>query len=125
MRRKLELELGEPVEKLGDLYHNAARELHSVIPVGNNHLLSVQQLLHSSYWYKSEARFVESWQVLNAAIREAQELGKFDGDHLGLQARDWLTCFQGINQETAAGPMSEFDREMRRRVWCVLDTWDW
>lgn len=21
--------------------------------------------------------------------------------------------------------MSEFEREMRRRVWCVLDTWDW
>lgn len=75
LQQKIEVELGEPIDSLGDQYHNAARELHSVIPVGHNHILSVQQLLHSSYWYKTEARYVESWHVLNAAIREAQELG--------------------------------------------------
>ncbi|POR38437.1 Putative transcriptional regulatory protein C3C7.04 [Tolypocladium paradoxum] len=105
LQRKLEVDLGETTQKLTEKYHNAARELHSVIPVGNNHLLNVQSLLHSCYWYKSEARFVECWHVLSAAIREAQELG--------------------IHQEAVAGPMSEFEREMRRRVWCVLDTWDW
>ncbi|PNY28957.1 transcriptional regulatory protein [Tolypocladium capitatum] len=105
LQRKLEVDLGETTQKLTERYHNAARELHSVIPVGNNHLLNVQSLLHSCYWYKSEARFVECWHVLSAAIREAQELG--------------------IHQEAVAGPMSEFEREMRRRVWCVLDTWDW
>ncbi|KAG6005966.1 hypothetical protein E4U43_000515 [Claviceps pusilla] len=105
LQRKLETDLGQSTQKLTEQYHNAARELHSVIPVRSNHLLNVQTLLHSCFWYKSEARFVECWHVLSAAIREAQELG--------------------IHQETVSGPMPEFDREMRRRVWCILDTWDW
>ncbi|TWU78202.1 hypothetical protein ED733_007866 [Metarhizium rileyi] len=105
LQRKLEMELGQNPQKLTEQYHNAARELHGAIPVGNNHLLNVQSLLHSCYWYKSEARFVECRHVLSAAIREAQELG--------------------IHKETVAGHMSEFDREMRRRIWCILDTWDW
>lgn len=75
LQRKLETDLGESTQKLTERYHNIARELHSVIPVGHNHLLNVQQLLHSCYWYKSEARFVECWHVLSSAIREAQELG--------------------------------------------------
>ncbi|PHH79744.1 hypothetical protein CDD82_2201 [Ophiocordyceps australis] len=105
LQQKLETDLGQTTQQLTESYHNAARELHSVIPVGNNHLLNVQTLLHSCYWYKSEARFVECWHVLSAAIREAQGLD--------------------INQESIAGPMTEFEREMRRRIWCVLDTWDW
>ncbi|KAG5979892.1 hypothetical protein E4U55_004650 [Claviceps digitariae] len=105
LQRKLETDLGQSTQKLTEQYHNAARELHSVIPVRSNHLLNVQSLLHSCFWYKSEARFVECWHVLSAAIREAQELG--------------------IHKETVTGPIPEFDREMRRRVWCILDTWDW
>ncbi|OAA73606.1 Fungal specific transcription factor [Cordyceps fumosorosea ARSEF 2679] len=99
------MELGEPVYRLSNRYHNAARELHSVIPISSNHILNVQHLLHSSYWYKSEARFVESWHALSTAIREAQALG--------------------MHQDQLAGSISEFDFEMRRRLWCVLDTWDW
>ncbi|PHH65615.1 hypothetical protein CDD81_2050 [Ophiocordyceps australis] len=105
LQHKLETDLGQSTQQLTESYHNAARELHSVIPVGNNHLLNVQSLLHSCYWYKSEARFVECWHVLSSAIREAQELD--------------------IHQESIAGPMTEFEREMRRRIWCILDTWDW
>jgi hypothetical protein len=105
LQRKMEMDLGENMQNLTERYHNAARELHSAIPVGNSHLLNVQSLLHSCYWYKSEARFVECWHVLSAAIREAQALG--------------------IHKESVTGLTSEFDREMRRRIWCVLDTWDW
>lgn len=70
------LELDEDTQRLCERYHNVARELHSVIPVGHNHVYNVQSLLHSCYWYKSEARFVECWHVLSSAIREAQELGE-------------------------------------------------
>ncbi|KHN93799.1 uncharacterized protein MAM_08326 [Metarhizium album ARSEF 1941] len=105
LERKLEVDLGQSTQKLAEKYHNAGRELHGAIPVGNNHLLNVQSLLHSCYWYRSEARFVECWHVLSALIREAQELG--------------------IHKETVSGHMSEFDREMRRRIWCILNTWDW
>ena len=75
LRRKLESDLGQPTQKLSEQFHGAARELHSVIPVRSNHLLNVQFLLHSCYWYRSEARFVEAWHVLSTAVREAQELG--------------------------------------------------
>lgn len=105
LQRKLEVDLGDSMQKLSERYHNAARELHSVLPMDRNHLLNVQSLLHSCYWYKSEARFVECWHVLSAAIREAQELG--------------------FHQEAVTGHIAEFDREMQRRLWCVLDTWDW
>ncbi|ODA83455.1 hypothetical protein RJ55_01969 [Drechmeria coniospora] len=106
LQHKLESDLGEgSIRKLAERYHGAARELHSVIPIGNNHLLNVQSLLHSCYWYQSEASFVESWHVLSAAIREAQGLG--------------------FHQESVAGDVPEFDCEIRRRLWCILDTWDW
>lgn len=75
LRATLEKDLGVPVRELTDRYHDAARELHSVIPVGQNHVFSVQYLLHSCYWFKAEARFVECWHVLGSAVREAQMLG--------------------------------------------------
>lgn len=87
LQRKLQQDLGATTQELTAKYHNAARELHSVIPVGNNHLLNIQSLLHSCYWYKSEARFVECWHVLSAAIREAQELGQLAlGHHFSAMA---------------------------------------
>ncbi|KAK2590890.1 hypothetical protein QQS21_011427 [Conoideocrella luteorostrata] len=30
-----------------------------------------------------------------------------------------------LHQDQMVGAISEFDFEMRRRLWCVLDTWDW
>ncbi|RGP70420.1 hypothetical protein FSPOR_3995 [Fusarium sporotrichioides] len=104
LQAKLEGDLGHPIQRIAEQYHETARELASAIPLGHSHLTNVQQLLHSCYWFKSEARFVECWHVLNAAIREAQELS--------------------IHKEAKAGPLSELDLEMRRRVWCILDTWD-
>lgn len=76
MGASLEADLGRTVQQLTDLYHDAARELHSAIPVGNTHMFTVQYLLHSCYWFKAEARFVECWHVLGAAIREGQNLGE-------------------------------------------------
>ena len=74
LQKKLESDLGQTTQKLAERYHNAARELHSAVPVDCNHLFNVQQLLHSCCWLTSEGRFVESWHVLNSAVREAQEL---------------------------------------------------
>ncbi|RDA89538.1 hypothetical protein CP533_0350 [Ophiocordyceps camponoti-saundersi (nom. inval.)] len=96
---------GLSAEELSEQLHNAVRELSSVIPVGHFHMYNVQRLLHSCYWYKAEARFVEAWHVLSAAIREGQELG--------------------LHREPPEGTETEHEREMRRRLWCVLDTWDW
>jgi hypothetical protein len=73
----VEVELSEPAEKLTVEYHKAATELGRVIPVGHCHLLNIQWMLHSIYWYKSEAKFVEAWHVIGAAVREAHELGEY------------------------------------------------
>ncbi|KAJ4271686.1 hypothetical protein NW762_000391 [Fusarium torreyae] len=105
LQRKLEVGLDDTIQRITEQYHEAARELGSAVPLGHSHLINVQYLLHSCYWFKSEARFIECWHVLNSAVREAQELS--------------------IHQESKAGQLSEFDLEMRRRVWCILDTWDW
>lgn len=126
LQQRLEEDLAESVQTLTERYHNAARELHSVISVGHSHLVNVQQLLHSCYWYKGEVRFVECWHVLAAAIREAQELGKCQW--VRFDASAWARAdhaILGIHRESHAGAIPEFEREMRRRVWCILDTWDW
>ncbi|KAM0389160.1 hypothetical protein ACHAQC_009038 [Fusarium culmorum] len=101
----VEIELSEPSDKLTVDYHSAATELGRVIPLGHCHLLNIQWMLHSIYWYKAEARFVEAWHVIGAAVREAHELG--------------------LHRTAIAEGLSEFEREMRRRVWCILDCWDW
>ena len=75
-RQRIEHSLGESAEQLSDKFHNAARELGSAIPIGKYHLNSVLWQLHSCYWFKAEAKFLDAHHVLGAAIREGQELGK-------------------------------------------------
>ncbi|KAM0322084.1 hypothetical protein ACHAQA_009713 [Verticillium albo-atrum] len=41
MGANLEADLGHTVQQLTDRYHDAARELHSAIPVGNTHMFTV------------------------------------------------------------------------------------
>lgn len=72
----VQVELGESSEKLTKDYHDAAEDLSRVIPPGHCHLLNIQWMLHSIYWYKAEARFVEAWHVISTAVREALELGE-------------------------------------------------
>ncbi|KAF4468905.1 transcriptional regulatory [Fusarium albosuccineum] len=105
MKPIVEVELAESADKLSKEFHKAGTDLGRVIPVGHCHLLNIQWMLHSIYWYKAEARFVEAWHVIGAAVREAHELG--------------------LHRVAIAENLSEFEREMRRRVWCVLDCWDW
>jgi hypothetical protein len=102
---QIELDFGEPSEVLTERYLNVGRELANSVPPGHYHLLNVQQMLHAIYWYKAEAKFVEAWHLIGAAIRESQELG--------------------LSKASASDGLSEFEREMRRRVWCILSTWDW
>ncbi|KAI1053644.1 hypothetical protein LB505_012734 [Fusarium chuoi] len=75
LQGKVEHELGEKTQTLTERYHCASNDLYSIIPPRKGHLHGVQYLLHSCYWYKSEARFTECWYSLSAAIREAQEIG--------------------------------------------------
>ncbi|CAI6101326.1 unnamed protein product [Clonostachys chloroleuca] len=101
-RAKIETEMGDSVDNLSVSYLDLTRNLSAAIPIGSYHILNIQRMLHTIYWFKSEARFPEAYLLISEAVGEATELG------LHIEAR-------------AAG-LPEFDREMRRRVWCVLDT---
>ncbi|RBR11628.1 uncharacterized protein FIESC28_08911 [Fusarium coffeatum] len=101
---RIESELGTSVKDLTQKYHDAARELHSAIPVGYGHVYTVQYLLHSCYWFKAEARFAECWQVLGAVVREAQMINL---------------------HKKPVDQLPGFELEMKRRLWCIVDSWDW
>lgn len=103
--RKLESELGDSIQSLSDNFHNAARQLSNTIGPGKGGFAQVQQLFLTAVWFKSEALFVESWHALGSCIHEAQE--------------------QGMHKRVAKSGLSEFDTEMRRRMWCLLYNWDW
>lgn len=121
LRNRLEIELGEQLEELSDRYHRTACELHDAIPISNWNITCLQQFMDSCLWYKCKARFIQAWHTLNTSVRLAQELCKCP---LKLHFNSVLT-HKGIDQEKMACSMSEFECEMRRRLWCVLDTWDW
>ncbi|KAF7590065.1 hypothetical protein BBP40_003318 [Aspergillus hancockii] len=104
-RQKLESELGENVQRLSERYHHAARQLSSTMSPGKSGLTQVQQLFLTACWFKTEALFTESWHALSSAIHEAQELG--------------------MHRDSSKVLISEFEREMRRRIWCILYSWDW
>ncbi|KAL4816379.1 fungal-specific transcription factor domain-containing protein [Aspergillus spinulosporus] len=105
LRQRLESELGTGAEQLSMHYHNAAKQLSSTIRPGKGGLMQVQQLFLTAQWFKTEALFVESWHALGTAIHEAQELG--------------------MHKSSSNRGFSGFDREMRRRIWCILYAWDW
>lgn len=104
-QERLESELGDPVQTLSENLHNSAKKLGITIPPGRGGLAQVQQLFLTAAWYKSESLFVESWHSLASAIHEAQE--------------------QGMHKRLQKSNLSEFDMEMRKRMWCILYTWDW
>lgn len=31
----------------------------------------------------------------------------------------------GLNKESSADRLTEFDRDIQRRTWCILEVWDW
>lgn len=104
-QQRLESDLGESVQNISENLHNSAKQLSNTIAPGRGGLMQVQQLFLTSAWYKSESLFVESWHSLSSCIHEAQE--------------------QGLHKTSQKGSLSEFDLEMRRRMWCLLYTWDW
>ncbi|KAH8890715.1 hypothetical protein GQ53DRAFT_688461 [Thozetella sp. PMI_491] len=129
LETKLRLHLGESFEGLSEQLHEAGRDLSSRVRAGCGGITTVYQLLYSCYWYKSEARFPECWHALTAAAREAQEmrrshLGQFPClavEHCHIH---WLTLLV-LHTKRPGSRALEFDREMERRVWCILNAWDW
>ncbi|POS69434.1 hypothetical protein DHEL01_v212172 [Diaporthe helianthi] len=101
--QRLESELGEKAQTMTDRFHKAAQKLSASIPQGKGGVVNVQQLFLAAKWYKGEACMVESWHALSVAIRAAQE----------------------INMHKPSEGLPNFERELRKRMWCILWTWDW
>ncbi|KAK6065638.1 het domain protein [Seiridium cupressi] len=104
-RKKLQLDLGETTQISTERYHSASQNLSRSIFGGKGGFAHVQRLIHSCYWSKSEGRYVECWHELKAAVGEAQELH--------------------MHREQPTQAFSDFDRVVRRRIWCILETLDW
>ncbi|ROW03045.1 hypothetical protein VMCG_05703 [Cytospora schulzeri] len=101
--QRLEFELGEKAQAMTERFHAAATKLSASIPRGKGGVVQVQQLFMVAQWYKSEASMVESWHALSVAVREAQEL----------------------NMHKPVEGLPNFERELRKRLWCIMWTWDW
>ncbi|ROV94142.1 hypothetical protein VPNG_09364 [Cytospora leucostoma] len=101
--QRLEFELGEKAQAMTERFHAAATGLSASIPRGKGGVVQVQQLFLMATWYKSEAAMIESWHALSVAVREAQE----------------------INMHKPMEGLPNFERELRKRLWCILWTWDW
>ncbi|KIW02621.1 uncharacterized protein PV09_06066 [Verruconis gallopava] len=104
LRVKLETELGESLQELTQKYHDAAERLSNVIKPGVGGIAQVQQLFLTAVWLKSECLFIDAWHALGDAIRYAQEVG--------------------IHNEALWDGLTEFDCEIRRRLWTTLYIWD-
>ncbi|KAK4251272.1 fungal-specific transcription factor domain-containing protein [Corynascus novoguineensis] len=104
VRVRLETELDTDVLTFANRLHTAAEKLSTSIPPGKGGLVHVQQLFLTAFWFKSAEKWTEAWHALSKAIRAANEIG--------------------LHQDSSSEGMSEYDREMRRRVWVILYLWD-
>ncbi|KAF1830678.1 hypothetical protein BDW02DRAFT_572790 [Decorospora gaudefroyi] len=105
LRKMIEFELACSSQTLTERFTAAAEQLSQNFSASNTCLLRVQEQLLKCFWLKSESKIVESWHVLGSTIRQAQELG--------------------MDKDAGIEVMSEFDIEMRRRLWTLLFVWDW
>ena len=118
----IEKDMAEKTDVLSETYHNASRELGSVVPPGYGHLHSCQSMLHSSYWYISQGKYPEAWHALSAAARECQGLGAHSVYPIPKLANDRKTVRE---KEPSFHELPAFEREMRRRIWCIIQILDW
>ena len=128
LREKI-TETTESPSTLAVRLNNAASRLSSTIPPGQGGLIHVQEIFLNAFFNKSESRWIESWHALATAVREAQELGTCLTLHRlimdSVELTESRTCTPGLHQNDRLKGLSEFECDMRRRIWCLLYTWDW
>lgn len=129
--QRLEFELGEKAQSMTERFHAAATKLSASITRGRGGVTQVQQLFLVAQWYKSEASMIESWHALSAAIREAQEISRSflakpaERRCVGYTHTEWLADFILPDMHRPMEGLDNFERELRKRLWCILWTWDW
>jgi hypothetical protein len=101
----IEFELACNLQQLTDRFSDTAEQLSQSFEACDTCIERVQEQFLKCIWLKSESRIVDSWHALSRTIREAQELG--------------------IDRDANLEGSSEFDIEIRRRIWVLLYVWDW
>jgi hypothetical protein len=121
LRKMIEFELACDSQVLTERFAAAAEELSQSFEAMHTTIERVQEKFLKGTWLKSESKIVESWHALGCTIREAQELGRAS---LAIIYPTILT-FIGIDKDVGIEGLSEFDIEIRRRIWTLLYVWDW
>ncbi|KAF2662121.1 hypothetical protein K491DRAFT_700446 [Lophiostoma macrostomum CBS 122681] len=103
--KMIEFELACSSQTLAERFGYAAEQLSASFLASKTSLERVQEIFLKGAWLKSESRIVEAWHSLSHTIREAQELG--------------------IDKDNSPENLSEFELEIRRRLWTLLYIWDW
>jgi hypothetical protein len=122
----IEFELACDSHVLSNRFASAAERLSQSFAASNITIERVQEQFLKAVWLKCESKIVESWHALSGTIRVAQELGKAH-DYGLLLNHKWKyseLTYAGIDKDTGIEDLSEFDVEIRRRMWTVLYTWD-
>lgn len=105
LRNTLEFELAEDPALLPERFHQAAELLSGNFAPAERGLVQIQQLFLVVCWFKNEGRFIDSWHAMAKCVREAQEMK--------------------LHLDDSKLNISEYDREMRRRVMTIIFVWDW
>ncbi|KAF1921752.1 hypothetical protein BDU57DRAFT_437295 [Ampelomyces quisqualis] len=105
MRKMIEFELACDSQLISDRFASAAEQLNQSFDSSNLTIERIQEQFLKGVWLKSESRIVDSWHALGCTIRAAQELR--------------------IDKDAGLETLSEFDIEIRRRIWIILYIWDW
>ncbi|KAF2199494.1 hypothetical protein GQ43DRAFT_457134 [Delitschia confertaspora ATCC 74209] len=105
LKNTLEYELTTSAQNLTERFNHAAEQLSATFTPETTSLIRVQDLFMKGIWLNSESLLVQSWHNLGVVIREAQELG--------------------FHTDTGIEGLTEFEIEIRRRLWSLLYIWDW
>ncbi|CAI6337990.1 unnamed protein product [Periconia digitata] len=105
LRGMIEFELACSCQSLTERFSTIADQLSKNFPPSCPTLERVQEQFLKCAWLKSEGNIVEAWHALSYTIRQAQELG--------------------LDKDSGIDDLSEYDIEMRRRMWALLFVWDW
>lgn len=121
LRKMMEFELACNSQALTERFSNAAEQLSTTFSPSTSCIERVQEQFLKGVWLKSESRIVESWHALGCTIREAQELGNSTRGFL----RAYANTLIGIDKDLGTEGLTEFEIEIRRRLWTLLFVWDW
>ncbi|KAF2872342.1 hypothetical protein BDV95DRAFT_491779 [Massariosphaeria phaeospora] len=105
LRKMVEFEMACSLQVLAERFYTAAEQLTVSFTAAKTCIERVQEQFLKCAYLKGESKMVESWHALGCTVREAQELG--------------------IDKEVRPQGLSEFDVELRRRLWTLLYVWDW